>query len=35
MVTGAKKRAFLAGAKMNDIYADPFEMTDLRKASRS
>lgn len=35
MVTAAKKRAFLAGAKMNDIYADPFEMTDLRKASRS
>jgi NAD(P)H-flavin reductase len=34
MVTSAKKRAYLAGAALADIHADPFELMDLRKAPR-
>ncbi len=30
MVHGAKKRAFLAGADMQEIHADPFELKELR-----
>lgn len=35
MVGAAKKRAYLSGADMVDIYADPFELRDLRHAPRS
>lgn len=34
MVHGARRRAFLAGAEMRHIYADAFEVTDLRRAPR-
>ncbi len=34
MVHETKQRAFLAGAAMNDIFADPFDMTDLRQKPR-
>jgi NAD(P)H-flavin reductase len=34
MVATAKKMAYLGGAKLSDIYADPFELTDLRKSPR-
>ena len=35
MVHGAKKRAYLAGAGLEDINADPFEVADLRMRSRN
>ena len=35
MVKTAKKLAFLAGAALHDILADPFELQDLRKIARS
>ncbi len=35
MVDGAKKRAFLAGADLKGIYADAFELKELRKAPRA
>jgi ferredoxin-NADP reductase len=34
MVNSAKKAAYLAGARMQDIHADPFENKDLRTAER-
>ncbi|MFK5914228.1 MAG: FAD-binding oxidoreductase [Woeseiaceae bacterium] len=34
MVNNTKKMAYLAGAKLNNIYADPFELTELRNQSR-
>lgn len=34
MVEGAKKRAFLAGADLKEIYADAFELKELRAAPR-
>ena len=34
MVKSARKKAFLAGAALNDIYADPFELRDLRQMPR-
>jgi hypothetical protein len=34
MVTSARKWAYLAGAAMNDIYADPFDLKDLRAEPR-
>lgn len=34
MVNKTKKMAFLAGANLADIYADPFELTELRKQPR-
>lgn len=34
MVKAARKRAYLAGAALADIHADPFEIADLRLASR-
>ena len=34
MVAGARKLAFLAGANLGDIYADPFELQDLRTEPR-
>lgn len=34
MVKKTRKLAYLAGATMNDIYVDPFEMTELRAESR-
>ena len=35
MVHAAKKRAILAGADMQEIHADPFELRDLRAEQRS
>lgn len=35
MVAAAKKMAYLAGARLSNIYADPFELTDLRKVPRT
>lgn len=35
MVRQASKKAYLAGADMADIYADPFEVADLRSKPRS
>jgi hypothetical protein len=35
MVTTARKLAFLAGAALHDILADPFEFRDLRKIARN
>jgi len=35
MVYAAKKMAYLHGAQMQDIYADPFENKDLRDAPRN
>lgn len=35
MVYSAKKTAYLNGARMQDIYADPFENNELRLASRA
>lgn len=35
MVNSARKQAYLAGAQMNAIYTDPFELTDLRKTPRN
>ena len=35
MVHAAKKRAFLAGADIEDIHADPFELKELRAEQRS
>lgn len=34
MVHGAKKRAYLAGARMSDIHADAFELRELRRHPR-
>ena len=34
MVHAAKKTAYLQGARMQDIHADPFENKDLRQAPR-
>jgi len=34
MVEGAQRKAFLAGANMNDIHADPFKMRELRSEKR-
>lgn len=34
MVHSAKKRAYLAGAALADIYGDPFELRDLRTMER-
>jgi len=34
MVNDARRRAFLAGAGMSDIYVDPFELRELRKKPR-
>ena len=34
MVHAAKKQAYLAGASLNDIHADPFELCELRRAPR-
>ena len=34
MVSAAKKRAYLAGARLEDIHADPFELRDLRQRPR-
>lgn len=35
MVASAKKRAYLAGANLQDIHADPFELRELRTRPRS
>lgn len=35
MVHAAKKRAYLGGASLPDIFADPFEVTDRRKTPRA
>ncbi len=35
MVEGARARAIAAGAKIEDIYSDPYELKDLRKVPRS
>lgn len=35
MVASAKKRAYLAGARLEDIHADAFEVRDLRRWPRS
>ena len=35
MVNNAKKRAFLAGAGLHDIHADPFELKELRSKQRA
>lgn len=35
MVASAKKRAYLAGAGLEDIHADAFELRDLRRQPRS
>jgi len=35
MVLAAKKRAYLAGARLQDICADPFELRDLRRQPRA
>ena len=32
MVNAAKKAAYLAGAQLDDLYADPYELQDLRQA---
>ena len=34
MVKSAQKKSYLAGASLNDIYADPFELQDLRSTPR-
>ena len=34
MVKSAKRRAYLAGARLADIYIDPFELADLRRKPR-
>jgi len=34
MVTAAKKSAYLSGASLADIHADPFELADLRLTAR-
>jgi NAD(P)H-flavin reductase len=34
MVHSARKTAYLSGARLEDIYGDPFELRDLRRASR-
>jgi NAD(P)H-flavin reductase len=34
MVNNTKKQAYLSGAEMNQIYVDPFEMTELRSRPR-
>ena len=34
MVRSARKKAYLAGAAMQDIHADPFELRDLRTSPR-
>jgi hypothetical protein len=34
MVAGARKKAYLMGANLADIYADPFELQDLRTEPR-
>ena len=34
MVHGAKQRAYLAGAALDDILTDPFELRDLRQTPR-
>ena len=34
MVAGARKKAYLLGANLADIYADPFELQDLRAEPR-
>jgi len=34
MVHSAKKAAYLAGAALNDIYADPYELRELRTRPR-
>lgn len=34
MVQSARKQVYLGGASMADIYADPFELRDLRKTPR-
>ncbi len=34
MVNAAKKRAYVSGASLSDIFADPFEVSDLRKTPR-
>jgi NAD(P)H-flavin reductase/ferredoxin len=35
MVNSARKKAYLAGADLNNIYIDPFELTELRQFNRS
>jgi len=35
MVAAARKRAYLAGARLQDIYGDPFELRDLRRRPRA
>jgi NAD(P)H-flavin reductase/ferredoxin len=35
MVHSAKDRSLLAGAKIEDIYTDPYELKDLRKIART
>ena len=34
MVHSAKRAAYLAGATLNDIYADPYELRELRARPR-
>ena len=34
MVHEAKKTAYLAGASLNEIHADPFELRELRQHAR-
>ena len=34
MVHAARKQAYLMGAALADIYADPFELRDLRHTPR-
>ena len=34
MVKSLRKRCYLAGAAMKDIYIDPYELTELRKVPR-
>ncbi len=34
MVAGARKNAYLMGADLADIFADPFELQDLRTEPR-
>jgi ferredoxin-NADP reductase/ferredoxin len=34
MVHGARKTAYLAGVRLEDIYADPFELSELRHKTR-
>ena len=35
MVHAARKQAYLAGASLDDIHADPFELRDLRRTPRN